>query len=28
MEHLLEAIADYQTRQRKFGGVPEPATVG
>jgi undecaprenyl diphosphate synthase len=27
MEHLLEAIADYQSRQRKFGGVPEPATV-
>jgi hypothetical protein len=28
MEHLIEAILDYQQRQRKFGAVLEPSTVG
>ncbi|GBC91557.1 Ditrans,polycis-undecaprenyl-diphosphate synthase ((2E,6E)-farnesyl-diphosphate specific) [bacterium HR15] len=28
MEHLLTAIADYQSRQRKFGMVPEATPVG
>jgi Putative undecaprenyl diphosphate synthase. len=28
MEHLIEAILDYQQRQRKFGGVLEPIGSG
>jgi hypothetical protein len=28
MEHLIEAILDYQQRQRKFGGVLEPVGSG
>jgi undecaprenyl diphosphate synthase len=27
MEHLIEAIVDYQQRQRKFGAVLEPSVL-